>query len=125
MRKYLKHGILAASILAAASLGDLIDINDRIYYPLRYHNTPIREGTYEYPFSIGKRYLVREGLLEVQIGNQDSNEYYTVTNELRVNERKVTGQLMDTADEIINSLSRRANRMVDKIKGIYDGLRRR
>ena len=125
MRKYLKHGILAASILAAASLGDLIDINDRIYYPLRYHNTPVREGTYEDPFSIRKRYLVREGLLEVQVGNQDTNEYYTITNELRVNERKATEQLMDTAGEIIDSLSRRANRMMDKVKNIYDRLRRR
>ena len=125
MRKYFKHGIAAASILAAASVGDFLDVNDRAYYPLRYHNTPVREGTYEDPFSIRKRYLVREGLLEVQIGNQDSNEYYTVTNELRVNERKATEQLMDTAGEIINSLSRRADRMVDKIKGIYDRLRRR
>ena len=124
MKKYLKYGLCAIALSSAAALGDTIDINDRIYYPIRYRNTPIGNNNYGSPFSIRKRYIVTEGFLEVQIGDEETNEYYPVMDELRVNERELQEQLIDTGSNIIDSLSKRANRYIDRVKNIFEGLRR-
>lgn len=124
MKKRLKYGLCTAAFISAAFFGDAIDINDKLYYPIRYRNTPISETNYQDPFSIRKRYVVNNGLLEVQIGDENNNQYYPVTGGLRVNERKIPEQLMDSAESIFDSLSRRANNLTGRLKKAYEGLRR-
>lgn|SRR3989338_8953489 len=125
MKKSLKYGIGIASIIAAASFGDMTDLNDRLYYPLVYRDTPIRENTYGNPFSIRKRYVVNNGFLETQIGDCETNQYYSVTSELRVNERPLQEQLIDVTGNIIDSIERRANSFAYKLKKIYNEYRGR
>lgn len=125
MKKSLKYGIGIASIIAAASLGDVIDLNDRLYYPLVYRNTPIKENTYSNPFSIRKRYVVNNGFLEVQIGDEETNQYYPVMKDLRVNERQLQDQLIDVTGNVIDSIQRRTDNFADKLKKIYNRYRRR
>lgn len=125
MKKSLKYGIGIASIIAAASLGDMTDLNDRLYYPLIYRNTPLRENTYGNPFSIRKRYVLNNGFLEVQIGDEETNQYYSVTSELRVNERPLQEQLIDVTGNVIDTIQRRTNSFVGKLKNIYNEYRGR
>lgn len=125
MKKPLKYGIGIASIIAAASLGDVIDLNDRLYYPLVYRNTPIKENTYGNPFSIRKRYVVNNGFLEVQIGDEETNQYYPVMKDLRVNERPLQDQLIDVTGNAIDSIQRRTSNFADRLKKIYNEYRRR
>lgn len=125
MKKSLKSGIGIATVIAAASLGDVIDLNDRVYYPLAYRNIPLRENTYGSPFSIRKRYVVNNGFLEVQIGDEGTNQYYAVTSELRVNERPLQEQLIDVTGNLIDGIQRRTNNFADKLKKIYNEYRGR
>lgn len=120
MKKSIKYGIGIASVIAAASLGDAIELNDRLYSPLIYRNTPIRDSMYHNPFSIRKRYIINNGFLEVQIGDEDTNEYYPVMESLRVNERPLYDQLIDATGNIVDSIGRRTTNFVDKLKKIYN-----
>lgn len=124
MEKKLKYAISAAAIISASMLGDAMDVNDRTVYPLIYRNTPVGDDNYKNPFSIRKRYIVHDGMLEVQIGDADSNEYYTVKDGLRVNERTMYQQAMDTADNVLESLSRRAKNLAQRVREEFNNLRR-
>ncbi len=125
MKKTLKYGLSAAAIISAATFGDELNVNDKMLYPLIYRNTPIADGNYRNPFSVRKRYLVHNGLLEVQIGDANSNEYYTVKEGLRINERPMYEQALDTADDVLESLGKKARNLAEKVREELNNLRGR
>ena len=69
-RKIIKGlaGLTTAIFIAMA--GDETNINDKILYPVLYHNALVDPETYPKPFDLEKKYLINdEGKLEVYMGS--------------------------------------------------------
>ena len=71
--------IIAASVIGSASLGDLLNVNDWIVYPIIYGNRKPETGFTEHPFDAEKYIVInKKGNIETYFGIARESRFYRV-----------------------------------------------
>jgi hypothetical protein len=103
---------LSASIIGAAFLGDSMNINDRLIYPIVYRNTRSEIGFTETPFEMEKYIIVnRNGNIETYFGNKRTKEYYKVREDGRAG--TLFEKLYYDSRDIYDSITLRLDKFFD------------
>ncbi len=119
--KKIKAVAYCVSLAVAALAGDHYDVLDRFVNPIRYKDVLLAGGFYRQPFMLKKKYEVNEaGFLEVYIGNGD---YYAISDELRVNERKLDEHIKDEAKGFIKRGKEKLESIMNSVNEVYEGVK--
>ncbi len=116
--KKLRNASYCLALAASALAGDHYDVVDSFINPVRHHGELMADGFYRQPFRLRKEYRVNDqGFLEVYFGDK---EMHPVSDELRVNERKLGERIKDETKEMIRNGKKKLEGLLEDVNEVYE-----